>query len=100
MELHGLGALAQVTGSCFLLSHKGRGILLDIGLQQGNVARSYLYNSSIPSRLKRLMKSVKIEKIEYCFITHAHTDHAAGAPMLREINFNGDVVVSAPTREL
>jgi metallo-beta-lactamase family protein len=90
-----LGAVGQVTGSCTLLVHAGSGILVDMGSQQGNVAKAYTHNSSLVHQLARLQVNLR-----YVLVTHSHIDHSGLLPLLRKRGFHGQVIVSSPTREL
>ncbi|CAN2048961.1 metallo-beta-lactamase family protein [Candidatus Magnetomoraceae bacterium gMMP-1] len=84
-----LGAEHEVTGSCHLLQTNNLNIMIDCGLAQG--------------RDKALsMKSWPVEpkELDYLFLTHAHIDHIGRLPELIQNGFDGEIIVTHPTKAL
>jgi metallo-beta-lactamase family protein len=85
------GAAGEVTGSCHLLEHAGRRILVDCGLFQGSDAlegenaRAFAFDAA---------------SIDFVLLTHAHLDHCGRLPLLARRGFRGEIIATAPTREL
>ena len=91
MELQFLGAAGTVTGSRYLLSHKGQRILIDCGLFQGLKAL----------RLKNWDKfPVNPAEITAIILTHAHIDHSGYIPRLIKDGFKGKIYSTAATKDL
>jgi len=90
MRLHFLGAVRQVTGSCYLLEAEGLRLLVDCGLFQ---ERAYLERNWAPF-------PVPPETIDFVLLTHAHLDHCGLLPRLVKNGFRGAVVTTAATRDL
>jgi metallo-beta-lactamase family protein len=85
------GADRAVTGSCHLIECAGQRVLVDCGLYQGgheleeeNAADFGFDPASIGTVL----------------LTHAHLDHCGRLPLLAKRGFRGEIVTTAPTREL
>lgn len=86
-----LGATGTVTGSKYLVEHRGRGILVDCGLFQG-------YK---PLRLKNWAPfPCDPASIECVVLTHAHIDHSGYLPLLAKNGFSGAVYCTEATRDL
>jgi metallo-beta-lactamase family protein len=86
-----LGATGTVTGSKYLIEHRGRGILVDCGLFQG-------YK---PLRLKNWAPfPCDPARIECVILTHAHIDHSGYLPLLAKNGFSGPVYCTEATRDL
>ena len=85
------GAAGEVTGSCHLLEHAGRRILVDCGLFQGSDAlegenaHAFAFDPA---------------SIDFVLLTHAHLDHCGRLPLLARRGFRGEIIATAPTREL
>jgi metallo-beta-lactamase family protein len=85
------GAAGEVTGSCHLLEHAGRRILVDCGLFQGSDAlegenaRAFAFDAA---------------SIDFVLLTHAHLDHCGRLPLLARRGFRCEIIATAPTREL
>jgi metallo-beta-lactamase family protein len=85
------GAAGEVTGSCHLLEHAGRRILVDCGLFQGSDAlegenaRAFAFDAA---------------SIDFVLLTHAHLDHCGRLPLLARRGFRGEIIATTPTREL
>ncbi|CAN2042459.1 metallo-beta-lactamase family protein [Candidatus Magnetomoraceae bacterium gMMP-15] len=84
-----LGAEHEVTGSCHLLQTNNLNIMIDCGLAQGR-------DKVLP------MKSWPVEpkELDYLFLTHAHIDHIGRLPELIQNGFEGEIIVTHPTKAL
>jgi metallo-beta-lactamase family protein len=85
------GADRGVTGSCHLLECAGRRILIDCGLYQGR--RELEEENAEPFGFDPA-------SIDCVLLTHAHLDHCGRLPLLVRRGFRGEIVTTAPTREL
>lgn len=86
-----LGAAQTVTGSKYLLRHKGRQILIDCGLFQGMK----------DNRLKNWEPfPVDPKSIDTIVLTHAHIDHSGYIPRLIKEGFRGKVLCTPATLAL
>jgi metallo-beta-lactamase family protein len=85
------GAARQVTGSCHLLQCAGRRILIDCGLFQGAAALE---------RENAADFGFDPASIDCLLLTHAHLDHCGRIPLLVKRGFRGEIIATAPTREL
>ncbi len=91
MQLRFLGAAQTVTGSRYLLTHKGKNILIDCGLFQGLKE----------SRLKNWDAfSIDPKKLDALILTHAHIDHSGYIPKLIKEGFEGPVYCTDATAAL
>ncbi|MDM0045078.1 MBL fold metallo-hydrolase [Variovorax dokdonensis] len=91
MQIQFLGASGTVTGSRYLLTHRGRRLLVDCGLFQG-VKELRLRNwQPLP---------VEPEDIHAVLLTHAHLDHSGFVPRLIASGFKGPVFCTSGTRAL
>ncbi len=70
MQLTFYGAAHEVTGSCYMLETKGRRILIDCGMLQGQDVHEHDYESMNPASLDMVL------------LTHAHIDHSGYLPLL------------------
>ncbi len=64
--------------SVYLFDHKGSKILFDSGLNMANWSKLFF------SALKKI--NISLQDIDYCFISHNHTDHVGLAPTLKKRN--------------
>ena len=71
-RLRFLGAAQNVTGSCYLVEHEGRRVLVDCGLYQ---ERNYRERNWAPF-------AARPESIDAVLLTHAHLDHCGLLPKL------------------
>lgn len=86
-----LGAAGTVTGSCYLLEHRGQRVLIDCGLFQG----------SKPLRTRNWEEwPVDPRAISAVVLTHAHIDHTGGLPRLVRQGYRGPVYCTPATRDL
>lgn len=86
-----LGAAGTVTGSKFLLEHRGRRVLVDCGLFQGAKELRQRNWASLP---------VDPKSIDAVVLTHAHIDHIGGLPRLVRDGFHGPIFSTSGTRDL
>ena len=85
------GAAQTVTGSCYLVTHGDRRILVDCGMFQGS---DELYNeNSEPFEFDPA-------SVDVLLLTHAHLDHCGRIPLLVKRGFRGEIICTAATREL
>jgi metallo-beta-lactamase family protein len=91
MKLSFHGADRGVTGSCHLVECAGRRVLIDCGLYQGG--RELEEENAEPFGFDPA-------GIDTVLLTHAHLDHCGRLPLLAKRGFRGEIVTSAPTREL
>ncbi len=91
MKISFHGAAHGVTGSCHLVECAGKRVLIDCGLYQGSHeiedenARPFGFDPA---------------GIDVVLLTHAHLDHCGRLPLLVKRGFAGEIVTTAPTREL
>jgi glyoxylase-like metal-dependent hydrolase (beta-lactamase superfamily II)/outer membrane protein OmpA-like peptidoglycan-associated protein len=85
------GADRDVTGSCHLVECAGRRILIDCGLYQGSreIAEENAGDFGFDPA-----------GIDVVLLTHAHLDHCGRLPLLTRRGFRGEIIATAPTREL
>ena len=91
MKLSFHGAAQDVTGSCFLLECAGKRILVDCGLFQGGREHAQENFGDF---------GFDAASIDVMLLTHAHLDHCGRIPLLVKRGFKGEIVTTAPTREL
>ena len=91
VQISFLGGADTVTGSKFLLAHKGVNVLVDCGLFQGYKQLRLRNRSPLP---------VAPRDIHAVLLTHAHLDHSGYLPLLAKSGFHGSVYASAGTRDL
>lgn len=87
-----LGAIQQVTGSCYLLeTHSGSRILLDCGMRQGR--RDEEEGNRAPFAFDP-------RALDAVVLSHAHLDHSGLLPRLVAEGFRGPVHATTATCEL
>ncbi|MDI1235369.1 MAG: MBL fold metallo-hydrolase [bacterium] len=92
MKLTFWGAARTVTGSKHLLTtDKGKNILLDCGLFQGNGQDNNILNRHW---------GFDPESIDYIILSHAHIDHTGLLPKLVKDGFNGNIYATKGTIDL
>ncbi len=91
LSLQFLGAAGTVTGSKYLLTYKGRQILIDCGLFQG-----------LKEIRSRNWEDLPVDPatIEALVLTHAHIDHTGFIPRLVRDGFKGKIHCTPATRDL
>ena len=85
------GAARTVTGSCHLVECAGVRVLIDCGLAQGGHETE---------ERNRADFGFAPSDIDFVLLTHAHLDHCGRLPLLAQRGFRGEIVATAPTREL
>lgn len=91
MKLSFHGADREVTGSCHLVECAGKRVLMDCGTFQGSHdldeenARPFGFDPAA---------------IDFVLLTHAHLDHCGRLALLSKRGFRGEIIATAPTREL
>ena len=90
-DLTFLGAAGTVTGSKYLLEHRGRRVLFDCGLFQGLKELRLRNWADFP---------VAPAGIDAVVLTHAHLDHVGDRPRLVAQGYRGRVFCSAGTKDL
>lgn len=91
MKIKFLGAVREVTGSKFLISTKGKKILLDCGMYQGKGLETDSMNRDL---------GFDPNEIDHIILGHAHIDHSGVIPYLYKLGFRGSVVCTNATRDL
>lgn len=94
--LNFLGAIQQVTGSCYLIeTYDKKNILLECGMQQGgdNEDKDDDHGNRSPFAFNP-------EHIDAVVISHAHIDHSGMLPRLVAEGFRGPIYATAATCQL
>ncbi len=91
MRLTFLGAAGTVTGSCTLVDHGGRRVLVDCGLFQG-LKQLRLRNWAPPA--------VEPGQLDAVALTHAHIDHSGLLPRLFRLGLRAPIHCTPSTFEL
>lgn len=86
-----LGAASTVTGSKHLLKTPDKNILIDCGLFQGMKSLRLKNWAPLP---------IAVNQIDTVLLTHAHLDHCGYIPLFVKSGFSGNILMSAPTRDL
>lgn len=81
-EIEFYGAAGRVTGSCHILRHAGRTVLLDCGLVQGGDDDEWGNDAPFP---------FDPADIDAVVLSHAHLDHAGRLPLLVKRGFRGTI---------
>jgi metallo-beta-lactamase family protein len=86
-----VGAAQQVTGSCYLIRHNNKQILLDCGMVQGaDQVREW----------HSFQFAFKPKDIDIVILSHVHIDHSGLLPLLVARGFSGKIFCTAGTSEL
>lgn len=91
MEIAFHGAAGEVTGSCFLVTARGKRLLIDCGVFQG-------LDEDRPENHGAF--GFAPEDIDYVVLTHAHLDHCGRLPLLVKGGFRGEIIATGATRDL
>jgi metallo-beta-lactamase family protein len=91
MQLQFLGAVGTVTGSKYLVRHRGAALLVDCGLFQGYKQLRLRNWAALPLQPAELGAVV---------LTHAHLDHSGWLPLLVKQGFRGPVYCHPATADL
>ena len=87
-----LGAIQQVTGSCYLIETRdGTRVLLECGMRQGH--REDEAHNSAPFAFDP-------RQLDAVVISHAHIDHSGLLPRLAKEGYRGPVYATDATCEL
>lgn len=85
------GGVGTVTGSKYLVQHKGKKVLVDCGLFQG-YKELRLRNWEDPP--------FGPSEIDAVIITHAHIDHTGYLPRLVKLGYGGPIITTGATGDL
>ena len=91
MKISFHGADRGVTGSCHLIECSNHRVLIDCGLYQGG------RELEVENAADFGFEPTGIDAV---LLTHAHLDHCGRLPLLAKRGFRGEIVCTAPTREL
>ena len=95
--LNFLGAIQQVTGSCYLIeTYDKKNILLECGMQQGGDSE----DKHDDEGSNRSAFAFNPETIDAVVISHAHIDHSGMLPRLVSEGFRGPIYATDATCEL
>jgi len=86
-----LGAAGTVTGSKYLIEAKGKRLLIDCGLFQGDKELTQRNWAPLPQNPA---------SFDFVVLTHAHLDHTGYLPRLVSGGFRGPIFANAATQEL
>ncbi len=96
--LNFLGAIQQVTGSCYLIeTYDKKNILLECGMQQGGDNE---HNNDDNGDAHGSAFTFNPEHIDAVVISHAHIDHSGMLPRLVSEGFRGPIYATEATCEL
>lgn len=100
--LNFLGAIQQVTGSCYLIeTFDKKNILLECGMQQGGDSdENNNNNGNGNGNGNRSAFAFNPEHIDAVVISHAHIDHSGMLPRLVSEGFRGPIFATEATCEL
>lgn len=90
-ELQFLGGAGTVTGSKYLITFKGKKILVDCGLFQGVKSLRLKNWDDLP---------INASEIDAVILTHAHIDHSGYIPRIVNKGFRGKVFCTHATKDL
>ena len=85
-----LGAVGNVTGSCYLLERQDTRVLIDCGLYQ---ERKYQERNWQPFPFAP-------QSLDAVFLTHAHLDHCGLLPKLIRDGYKGKIYCTQATAEI
>jgi metallo-beta-lactamase family protein len=85
------GAVDAVTGSNFLFTAKGKRVMIDCGLFQGDRFADERNHEKFP---------FEPASIDILLVTHAHIDHIGRIPKLVREGFRGAIYSTPPTHDL
>lgn len=91
MKLTVYGAAQEVTGSCHLIEHGGKRVLLDCGMVQGG---------KDPGRRNAANFPFDPKSLDAVILSHAHIDHSGRLPLLVKRGFRGRIYAHRATRDL
>lgn len=91
MKLRFLGAVREVTGSCYWIESENLRFLVDCGMYQGGREAE---------GKNRRFPEFDPESIDFVLLTHAHIDHSGLLPRLLNLGFKGPVYCTFATADL
>ena len=91
MEIEFYGAAGEVTGSCHVLRHGGRSVLIDCGMVQGGHGTTARNREDFP---------FNPQSLGAVFLTHALIDHSGRLPLLVQRGYRGPIYTPAACRDL
>ena len=91
MQIEFYGAAGEVTGSCHILTVRGKRFLLDCGMIQGG--------RDATERNRREFPFVPAD-IDAVVLSHAHIDHSGRLPLLVKRGFRGPIYTNAACGDL
>ncbi len=86
------GGVGTVTGANFMLKTKGKTILVDCGLLQGE-----MYSQKVSNDNQKLFP-YEPSSVDILFVTHSHIDHIGTIPKLIKEGFRGVIYSTAETK--
>ncbi|HHX05762.1 MAG: MBL fold metallo-hydrolase [Thiopseudomonas sp.] len=99
--LNFLGAIQQVTGSCYLIeTFDKKNILLECGMQQGGDSHENDNDNNDNGKSNGSAFAFNPEHIDAVVISHAHIDHSGMLPRLVSEGFRGPIFATEATCEL
>ena len=91
MKIQFLGATGRVTGSCYLITVRGKKVLLECGLVQGSDEEEEWNSQPFP---------FDAAEIDAVVLSHAHIDHSGRLPLLMKQGFTGPIYTHNASRAL
>lgn len=91
MQIEFFGAAREVTGSCHLITVRGRRLLVDCGLIQGSAKHERYNREPFP---------FDPAEVDAVVLTHAHLDHSGRLPLLVKRGFRGTIHTHRATADL
>ena len=88
MKITFIGAAHEVTGSCHYLEVGDKHILVDYGMEQGNMSYE---SKGLPCNAA---------DIDFVLLTHAHVDHSGMLPLLYAKGFRGQIFMTEASADL
>ncbi|MDH5258984.1 MAG: MBL fold metallo-hydrolase, partial [Gammaproteobacteria bacterium] len=86
-----LGAVQQVTGSCYLIQTENAKVLLECGMEQENLPVHVSQTTTF---------CFNPEDIDAVILSHAHLDHSGNLPVLVAKGFRGPIYMTTATSDL
>lgn len=86
-----LGAVGEVTGSCYLIESPHARFLVDCGMFQGG-------GDAYAKNLRAL--GFEVRNLDFVLLTHAHIDHSGLLPRLSLLGYRGPIYATPATADL
>ncbi|MFJ7661373.1 MBL fold metallo-hydrolase [Lysinibacillus sp. NPDC097162] len=80
-----LGGVGEYGRNCFYLEKDGRAILLDCGVMNNS------------EKTKPNLSPAHVAKLDAVFISHSHIDHVGALPLLVQLGYDGQLIMSEIT---